>query len=112
MSPQRSGLPRKGSHGIPEYVNAVMAIVGVVRQHTGILLGVAVLVLLLLAWAPWMNDLTVHDMVFSARAATDGTIDKETGDLICDYEVRWAPFGRWVASCEGGYFVTFWGAIA
>jgi len=23
----------------------------------------------------------------------------------------WFPFGRWVASCEGGYYVTFWGQI-
>jgi len=33
----------------------------------------------------------------------------EDGILICDYNVMWFPFGRWVASCEGGYYVTFWG---
>lgn len=28
---------------------------------------------------------------------------------MCDYNVMWFPFGRWVASCEGGYYVIFWG---
>jgi hypothetical protein len=45
------------------------------------------------------------------KASIDGTIDKQTGELICDYNVTWFPFGRWVASCEGGYFVTFSGQI-
>jgi len=69
------------------------------------------LVLMLLAWAPWMDDKAIHDGVFEQRARIDGTIDKQTGELICDYTVTWFPFGRWVASCEGGYFVTFWGGI-
>ena len=30
------------------------------------------------------------------------------GNLVCDYFVMWIPFGRYVASCEGGWFVTFW----
>lgn len=69
------------------------------------------LIFLLLAWAPWMDNQAIHDMVFEERAGIDGTIDRETGELICDYEVVWAPFGRWVASCEGGYFVTFYGEL-
>ena len=60
------------------------------------------LVLMLLAWAPWMDDKAIHDKVFEERARIDGTIDKQTGELICDYKVTWFPFGRWVASCEGG----------
>ena len=70
-----------------------------------------VLVLMFLALAPWMDDKAIHDKVFEERARIDGTIDKQTGELICDYKVTWFPFGRWVASCEGGYFVTFWGKI-
>lgn len=70
------------------------------------------MVLLLLALAPWMDDRAIHDMVFEERAWVDGTIDKETGELVCDYIVSWFPFGRWVASCEGGYLVTFWGRLA
>jgi hypothetical protein len=71
----------------------------------------AIVVLFLLAWAPWMDDKEIHDRVFSERAHIDGTIDRQTGELICDYNVMWFPFGRWVASCEGGYFVTFYGVI-
>jgi hypothetical protein len=82
-----------------------------VKWNTAIIIGVALLVLLFFAWAPWMNDQAIHDMVFQEKARIDGTIDKETGELICDYTVSWFPFGRWVASCEGGYFVTFWEAI-
>ena len=58
-----------------------------------------------------MDDQVVHDKVFNERAKIDGTIDKETGELVCDYNVMWAPFGRYVASCEAAYFVTFWGQI-
>lgn len=53
----------------------------------------------------------IKSAVSVKRAWIDGTIDKETGDPICDYAVSWAPFGRWAASCEGGYFVSFWGGI-
>lgn len=70
-----------------------------------------VMALLLLALAPWLDDQEVHDKVFEERAWKDGTIDRETGELICDYIVSWAPFGRWVASCEGGYYVAFWGEV-
>ena len=80
-------------------------------QKTKIVISVILLILFLFAWAPWMSDQAVHDMVFNERAHIDGTIDKATGELICDYNVMWAPFGRWVASCEGGYFVTFYGEI-
>lgn len=71
----------------------------------------------LLAWAPWLDGQESHDMVFMEKADKDGTMGwviLPDGSmeymLICDYAVHWAPFGRWVASCEGDY-VTFWGKI-
>lgn len=90
--------------------------------------------LLILAWAPWIGDQAVHDRVLFEKGWKDGTIQplenviaseevlqyliEESrkkgvydGILICDYNVKWVPFGRWVASCEGAYFVTFWGEI-
>ena len=79
------------------------------KQKTKITITAIALFLLLLAWAPWLDDQAIHDRVFQERAHIDGTIDKQTGELICDYNVMWAPFGRLVASCEGSYFVTFWG---
>ena len=76
------------------------------------------LFLFLLVWAPWMDDQVIHDKVFQEKAHIDGTMGwitqpdgKSEYTLICDYSVRWVPFGRWVASCEGCYFVTFWGKI-
>ena len=42
------------------------------------------------------------------KSQTDGTISAD-GKKICDYHVTWVPFGRWVASCEAGYYVTFLG---
>ena len=77
------------------------------KRKTKIILFISLLALFLLAWAPWMNNQAVHDRVFNEKAKIDGTIDKQTGELICDYNVSWFPFGRWVVSCEGGYFVVF-----
>ncbi len=79
------------------------------KQKTKISLAALALFLALFAWAPWLDDQAIHDKVFRERAHIDGTMDKQTGKLICDYNVMWFPFGRHVASCEGGYFVTFFG---
>ena len=81
------------------------------KKNTKIILILALVVLLLSACAPWMDNQAIHDRVFKERARIDGTIDRQTGELICDYNVMWFPFGRYVASCEGGYFVTFWGKM-
>jgi hypothetical protein len=77
-----------------------------------------VIIIFLLFWAPWLNSQAIHDRVFEERAHIDGTMGWVTQPdgtreymLICDYNVMWFPFGRYVASCEGGYFVTFWGKI-
>ncbi|MFH1236798.1 MAG: hypothetical protein V1648_00120 [Candidatus Aenigmatarchaeota archaeon] len=64
-------------------------------------------ILKLLAWSPWLDNQTIHDRIMNEKASIDGTIDKQTGELLCDYNVMWVPFGRWVASCEGGYYVAF-----
>jgi len=64
-------------------------------------------IFILLGTAPWMNKQATHDRVFNEKARIDGTINKKTGELVCDYSVNWFPFGRFVSSCEGGYFVPF-----
>lgn len=86
------------------------------KTKIGVIL--TLLVLFLVAWAPWMDNQAIHDRVFQEKAHIDGTmgwVTKPDGTkeytLICDYNVMWFPFGRYVASCEGGYFVTFWGKI-
>jgi hypothetical protein len=82
------------------------------KRSTKTIIVTVLLILLVLAWAPWMDNKAIHDRVFQEKARIDGTIDRATGELICDYEVMWFPFGRYVASCEGGYFVTFYGKIS
>jgi hypothetical protein len=67
-------------------------------------------ILAFLALAPWINNNEVHDTILQQKGHIDGTVDSE-GNMICDYNVSWIPFGRWVASCEGGWFVTFYGDI-
>lgn len=64
----------------------------------------------ILTWSPWLDEKEIHDRVLKEMGRIDRTID-EGGNLVCDYKVIKAPFGRWVASCEGGYYVTFWGEI-
>lgn len=63
-------------------------------------------VLVLLAIAPWMNNKSIQNDILQKYGRQDGSIDKN-GNLFCDYEAMWLPFGRWVVSCEGGYFVPF-----
>jgi len=98
-----------------------------------------VLILLLLVWAPWMDNQAIHDKILKEKGWKDGTIMSmeraeelnRTGNfrlteeiieeseklgitdgvVLCDYNVMWWPFGRLVVSCEGGYIVTFWGKI-
>lgn len=77
-------------------------------KNNKIIITIIAAVIIVLAWAPWLNHQAIHDQILQERGKIDGTIDVE-GNLICDYNVMWAPFGRWVASCEGGYYVTFLG---
>ena len=81
------------------------------KKNIKIIAILTILIFFLLLWAPWMNNGKIHDKVFQERAGIDGTIDKKTSELICDYNVMWFPFGRYVASCEGGYYVTFYGEL-
>jgi len=87
-------------------------------KNVKFIIAVVILVLLILCWAPWLNDKEIHDRVFQEKAHIDGTMGwivlpngTKEYTLICDYNVMWFPFGRWVASCEGGYYVTFWNQI-
>jgi len=88
------------------------------KRKNKIILIVLLLILFLFAWAPWMNNKAIYDKVFQQKAYKDGTMGwvvqpdgTKEYTLICDYNVMWVPFGRYVSSCEGGYFVTFFGTI-
>jgi len=87
-------------------------------MNSKIIFILVIVVLLLLAWAPWMDPQAIHDRVFQERAHKDGTMGwviypdgTREYTLICDYKVTWFPFGRIVGNCEAIYYVTFWGQI-
>jgi len=65
---------------------------------------------IVLTWSPWLDSKELHDRVMRERGTSDGTIGSD-GEIICDYQVMRFPLGRWVVSCEGGWYVTFWGMI-
>lgn len=72
-----------------------------------ILIGLSVILLLVVvAWAPWMDNDSVQNFVVNAYGTKDGTV--QYGKVVCEYSVRWVPFGRLAVSCEGGHFVPFW----
>lgn len=79
-------------------------------RNKKIIITIIVAVIVVLGWAPWLNNQKLHDKVLEERGRLDGTIDKN-GNLMCDYNVAWFPFGRLVGSCEGAYYVTFLGEI-
>ena len=60
-------------------------------------LAVVAIILLFLAWAPWMNDEKLTKWAIEKRAPIDGT-RLEDGSILCEYNSMWMPFGRWIAS--------------
>jgi len=84
------------------------------KKKTKMILFLTLLFLFLLFWAPWIDIQAIHGRVFEEKAHKDGTMGwviqpdgTRECTLICDYNVIWFPFGRWVASYEVGYFVSF-----
>lgn len=73
----------------------------------------------LLFWAPWMSDDGGEDVVLHLRhndLSVQATISQlaEKYNLSTGYDcdgiwTTWAPFGRMVRLCGGGWYVTFWG---
>jgi len=80
------------------------------KRNIAVAVGAVAIILLLLLWAPWLDDGQIKEKLYEKQALRDGTIDRN-GNVICEYKIMWAPFGRWAASCEGGYFVTFFGFV-
>ncbi len=68
---------------------------------------IVLFLLLILAWAPWMNRESTYARV-TDKYRVIGISEGGTG---CDYQVMWAPFGRWVVNCEEGHFILFSGTL-
>ncbi|MFA5878459.1 MAG: hypothetical protein WC845_03790 [Candidatus Staskawiczbacteria bacterium] len=81
------------------------------KTKTAIVILILIAITVVLTWSPWLGgSKKLHDRILLEKGSVDGTLD-ENGELICDYKVMIFPFGRWVGSCEGGYYITFWGRI-
>ncbi len=82
------------------------------KNNSEIILMLAIIVLLLLllilAWAPWMDDQAVYNQVLQHNSDGIRAAENICGEQL---KIHWFPFGRYVANCEIGYFVTFWGEI-
>ena len=64
------------------------------------------IVVLLFAWAPWMNNAIVKEEFLTVHPELRGFYDE-----CPEPYVLWVPFGRWVGNCEGGWIMSFWGEI-
>ncbi len=62
----------------------------------------------LLAWCPWIDEEFVKNRV--SQQANFADQHKNLGSKP-EVHVFYAPFGRWVTTIEGGWFVTFWGEV-
>ena len=63
--------------------------------------------LIVFAWAPWMD----RDSNYALVTDQYSVIGTDEGGTGCDYQVKWAPFGRWVVNCEEGHYVLFLGIL-
>ncbi len=64
--------------------------------------------LLILAWSPWLQAEKIKKKVLQNP---NFITQHQKLDLKPDIYVTWLPFGRWVTTIEGGWFVTFWGSV-
>lgn len=76
------------------------------KQYQKIILIISTFIILVLAWAPWMDDEKTKEKVLSAHPDLRGMFQE-----CPEPYVIWFPFGRWVGNCEGGWIITFWGRI-
>ena len=67
---------------------------------------VTIVLLFFIFLAPGMDREVVRDIVIDNDNGRGAQIPPG-----CDYQVFWAPFGRWAASCENGHYVLFPGFI-
>jgi hypothetical protein len=86
------------------------------KTLTKIVLAVAVVVVFLLVWAPWVTDDYAIGRVVEKLGGPDARFDYLGQDMaIKDIpkEVSWLPFGKFVTfPGEAGWFVSFYGSIS
>lgn len=78
------------------------------KTKTVIIAVLSVLVISLLAWAPWVTDDYAKNKVIEKVGFPNPVVGLEDDESLC---VTWIPFGRFAATYEHGWFVTFFGAV-
>jgi hypothetical protein len=83
------------------------------KNKTAIVL--AVFVVFLSAWAPWITDNYAVSEVVEELGGPEARFNYLGQDMAVrdiPKEVYWLPFGRYVTfPGEAGWFVTFWGSV-
>lgn len=77
---------------------------------------IAVAIVFLLAWAPWISDDYAINKVIEKLGDAETRFNYLGQDMAVKdipKEVGWFPFGRYVAfPGEAGWFVSFYGAVS
>ena len=85
------------------------------KSKNRIALIITLLVVLLLAWAPWITDNYAISKVVEKLGGPDARFNylgQEMAVKDVPTEVHWLPFCRFVTfPGEAGWFVTFWGSV-
>lgn len=97
------------------------------KKRSKIILVITILVISLLAWAPWItNDYAINKVLDyytknppptneygQAVSGKIMDIDEVPGITRGDLAIsgQWYPFGKFVVNPEGGFFVFFWGGM-
>jgi len=80
------------------------------KRNTKIILILAIVLLLLLAWAPWITDDYARNKVMldSQFIKIHGL---GSGQENPEITVGWFPFGRWITTYDASWFVSFYGSV-
>ena len=85
------------------------------KSKRKIALVIAVFVVFLLAWAPWITDNYAIGKVVEKLGGPDARFNylgEEMAVREVPTEAHWLPFCRFVTfPSEAGWFVTFWGSV-
>jgi len=85
------------------------------KSKTKIAIALAVFVVFLSAWAPWITDNYAVSKVVEKLGGPEARFNYLGQDMAVKdipKEVHWSPFGRYVTfPGEAGWSVTFWGSI-
>lgn len=84
------------------------------QKHFHLLILIAAIVFVFLAWVPWITDSDARDTIRMRCSQRNWSGDcyvynyDEAQHIKENVHVVWIPFGRWITDYEGWRFVMFW----